>query len=454
MAKQKILIIGAGGGREHALGWKIAQSPMAGELFFARGNAGTANLGTNLDIKETEILKLIEFAKKEKIDLTLALSDDPLALGVVDEFRKASLRIWGPTKATSKLEWSKAFSKDFMRRHNLPTAKFEIFTDFDKAKKYVESQSLPIVVKASGLALGKGVVIAKTQDEAISALENMFVKKSFGESGNEVVIEEFLTGPEISIHVFSDGKNYKIFPSSQDHKRIGDGDVGPNTGGMGVIGPLPFVSQEMMQRIEKKIVAPTLQAMRNDGTPFEGILYPGLMLTKDGPKILEYNARFGDPECQAYMRLLDSDLLEILNACVDGKLNEIEIKWKKLFACNIALASGGYPGSYEKGKEIFGIAPLLAEEGAGGGNLKKHHLAFGTPPQKGGEDDIVIFHAGTKIVRQGLITTNGGRVLGISATGNTLEEALEKAYKAIEKISFEGMQYRRDIGKKALALSA
>lgn len=437
--KQKILIIGAGGGREHAVGWKVAQSPRAGQIFFASGNAGTVKIGINLDIKPTDIRGLLEFVKKEKVDLTLALSDDPLALGIVDEFRREGLRIWGPTKRAAELEWSKAFSKDFMRRHNLPTAKFEIFNDFEKAKEYAKEQSLPVVIKASGLALGKGVVIAQTIEEANNALENMMVKKVFGDSGSVVVIEEFLTGSEISIHAFSDGnsdnQHYKIFPASQDHKKIGEGDTGLNTGGMGVIAPLPFVDEAMMQRIDKEIVAPTLRGMAYDGTPFEGILYPGLILTKDGPKILEYNARFGDPEAQTYMRLLDSDILDIIDACIDKKLNEMEVRWKstlpaggQLCACNIVLASGGYPGNYEKGKVISGIEEVEMEK------------------------DIVVFHAGTKMENNKIIT-NGGRVLGVSAVSNTLEESLEKAYRAIKKISFEGMQYRKDIGKKALLLS-
>ncbi|MFA5791593.1 MAG: phosphoribosylamine--glycine ligase [Candidatus Paceibacterota bacterium] len=424
-ARQKILIIGSGG-REHAIGWKVAQSLNASQLFFTPGNAGTAKIGTNLEIKATDIAGLLDFAKKEKIDLTLALPDDPLALGIVDEFKKAGLRIFGPTKSATQIESSKAFSKNFMHRHNLPTAKFEIFNNFEKAKEYVLKQSFPIVIKASGLAFGKGVIICKNFSEANNALENIIIKKIFGESGNQVVIEEFLTGLEISIHAFSDGENYSIFPTSQDHKKIGEGDTGPNTGGMGTIAPLPFITKEFLKNIENNIVAETLSGMKNDGNSFEGLLYPGLMLTKDGPKILEYNARFGDPETQTYMRLLDTDILDIFNACVDGKLNEIEIKWKNLSACTIVLASGGYPGNYEKGKIISGITEIEKQ------------------------DDIIIFHAGTKM-EEGKLVTNGGRVLGVSTTGNNLEEALTKAYKAIESISFEGMQYRKDIGKKSLS---
>ncbi|MFH1201234.1 MAG: phosphoribosylamine--glycine ligase, partial [bacterium] len=325
-ARQKILIIGSGG-REHAIGWKVAQSKRVGQIFFAPGNGGTSKIGINVDIKTTDLAGLLEFAKRKKIDLTLALPDDPLALGIVDEFKKQGLRIWGPTKAASKLEWSKAFSKDFMRRHNLLTAKFETFNNFEKAKEYVSKQSLPIVIKASGLALGKGVIICQTLEEANQALLNILVKKVFGDSGNEVVIEEFLTGLEISFHAFSDGKNYKMFPPAQDHKKIGENDIGLNTGGMGTIAPLPFVTNELLKNIEEDIVAPTIDAMDRDGYSFLGVLYPGLMLTKNGPKILEYNARFGDPETQTYMRLLDTDILDIFNACIDGNLDKQEIKW-------------------------------------------------------------------------------------------------------------------------------
>ncbi len=446
--KQKILIIGSGG-REHAIGWKVAQSLKAGEIFFAPGNGGTSKIGTNVNIKTTDITGLLEFAKKEKIDLTLALPDDPIALGIVDEFQKEGLRIWGPTKAASKLEWSKAFSKDFMRQHNLPTARFEIFNDYEKAKEYVLKQNLPIVIKASGLALGKGVIICQTMKEADEALINMFIKKVFGDSGNEVVIEEFMNGPEISIHAFSDGKNYKMFPSSQDHKKIGENDVGLNTGGMGTIAPLPFTTETLLKTIKENIVAPTIEVMSKDGNPFLGVLYPGLILTENGPKILEYNARFGDPETQTYMRLLETDIVDIFDACIDGNLDKIEIKWKRGFACTIVLASGGYPENYEKGKVISGIDSPL-EEYPKGGVDKIHPPRLSATPQEG--NDVVIFHAGTKAVGENFVT-NGGRVLGISATGDTLQEALAKAYKAIEKISFEGMQYRRDIGQSALKIS-
>ena len=427
MPKQKILIIG-GGGREHAIGWKIKQSERCGELYFAPGNGGTLSLGTNVDIKATDIKALINFVKREKIDLTLAIPDDPLALGIVDEFQREGLRIFGPSKNAAQLEASKAFSKNFMKRHNLPTAKFEVFTDYELAKKYLKSHSLPVVVKVSGLALGKGVFICESLTDANEAIENILIKKTFGEAGNEIVIEEFMTGPEISTHAFTDGKSYSIFPTSQDHKRIGENDEGPNTGGMGTIAPLPFVDDELLRKIKNEIIAPTLNGMAEDENEFSGVVYPGLMLTNDGPKILEYNARFGDPETQTYMRLLDTDLLDIIDACIDKTLGKVAIKWKNLSACTIVLASGGYPENYEKGKIISGI--VEAEQ----------------------EKDIIVFQAGTKYDENKKLVTNGGRVLGVTAIGNNLEEALQNTYKAIEKISFDKMYYRKDIGKKTLAM--
>jgi phosphoribosylamine---glycine ligase len=415
--KQKILIIG-GGGREHAIGWKVSQSSRAGEIYFTPGNAGTALLGKNVDIKATDISGLVSLARAEKIDLTLALPDDPLALGIVDLFESKGLRIFGPNKAAAQLESSKAFAKGFMKRHGLPTARFEVFTDYESAKKYLHTQKLPIVVKASGLALGKGVVICRTREEAEAALENCLVKKIFGTAGEEVVIEEFLEGREISIHAFSDGENYSLFPASQDHKKIGEGNTGLNTGGMGTIAPL----DADMTQIEKEIIMPTFSALKKEGIEYKGVLYPGLILAPDGPKILEFNARFGDPETQTYMRLLETDILDIVDACIDGTLDQLQIKWKIEFACTIVLASGGYPGGYEKGKEIRGIEE--AEK----------------------NPEVVVFHAGTAKKDSKLITS-GGRVLGVSATGQSLETSLERAYRSATAISFEGMQYRKDIGK-------
>ncbi|MCE9549374.1 phosphoribosylamine--glycine ligase [Candidatus Nomurabacteria bacterium] len=427
MANQKILIIG-GGGREHAIGWKIKQGKRATQLYFTPGNAGTAQIGINLPLKATDISGLLNFAKEELIDLTLALPDDPLALGVVDTFQAENLRIWGPTKAASELEWSKAYAKDFMKRHNIPTAKYEVFTDYEKAKTYIEKGNLPIVIKASGLALGKGVTVAQTKEDATNFLKKVLLDKIFGSAGNEVVIEEYLSGVEISIHAISDGKNWKIFPASQDHKRIYDNNAGPNTGGMGTIAPIPFVDNALLARIEKEIIAPTIIGMAHEGRSFVGCLYPGIMLTKEGPKVFEFNSRFGDPETQTYMRLLDTDILDIFDASIDGKLADLKIGWKNISACNIAIASKGYPGDYEKGKIISGIKEVATEE------------------------NIVVFHAGTKLDENGNLLTNGGRVLGVSATGQNLKEALQNAYSAISKIKFEGMQYRSDIGKEALAM--
>ena len=466
----KLLIIG-GGGREHALAWKLKQSPKVGQIFIAPGNAGTAELGENVNIKATDVLALADFAEKNKIDFTVVGPDDALALGVVDEFQKRGLKIWGPSKQAAQIEWSKAFSKELMAKNNIPTAEFKTFTDYNKALEYIEKHfnhdssrsrpspnasegerrdlskskitdsslvrhlaehslgmeqdNSPIVIKASGLALGKGVTVCKTLDEAKQALKEAMVDKVFGDSGNQVVIEEFMTGIEFSVHAFCDGKNFKLLPTSQDHKTVFDDDKGPNTGGMGTIAPLPWVTDELMNEIAEKIIKPTLSGLRDVACPFMGLLYPGLMLTKDGPKVIEFNARFGDPETQSYMRLLKTDLLDILEACVDGKLNEINVQWENKFACCIALASGGYPGKYEKGFPITGIEE--AEK----------------------MDDVIVFHAGTA-VKDGKLVTNGGRVVGVTAIGNDLKSALDKAYSAIKLINFEGMHYRTDIGQKSL----
>lgn len=426
MQKMRVLLIG-GGGREHAIAWKLKQSPLLEKLYIAPGNAGTELLGENVPIQATEINELVSFAQKHKIDFVFVGPDDPLSMGIVDEFQRVNIPVFGPTKKASQLEWSKSFAKDFMRRNNIPTANYAVFSDLESAVSYVDKQSFPLVIKANGLALGKGVTIVHSREEAHSTLRRLLLDKIFGEAGSEVVVEEFLEGVEISVHVFSDGTTCRIFPTSQDHKRARDNDEGPNTGGMGVVAPLPFVSMEMLAQIDREIVTPTISAMKSEGTPFVGILYPGIMLTKNGPKVFEFNARFGDPETQVYVRLLESDLLEIVLACVNGNLSSVPIKWRKQSACNVVLAAGGYPGSYEKGELVRGL--IEANDIPG----------------------IVVFHAGTKI-SGGAVVTNGGRVLGVSALADTLPQALRLAYEAVDKIGFSGKQYRRDIGKKALII--
>ncbi|MFA6050199.1 MAG: phosphoribosylamine--glycine ligase [Candidatus Paceibacterota bacterium] len=417
-----ILVIG-GGGREHALGWKIKQSHKTEKLFFAPGNAGTATIGENAVLDPKNHSSVIEFCKENSVELVVIAPDDFLAAGLADSLLKAGIKAFGPTKAASELEWSKAFAKEFMVRHNIPTAAYKTFTDPNEAITYAETQSFPLAIKADGLALGKGVVIAESFEEAKDAIESMMEDGIHGDAGRIIVIEEFLTGREISTHAFCDGENVVMFPSSQDHKRIFEGDKGPNTGGMGTIAPLPWVTRELMERIKKEIVVPCIKAMKEEGKPFQGILYPGIMVTETGPKVIEFNARFGDPETQSYMRLLKTDLVDIMLACAEGALNEINIEWNEGAACCVVLASGGYPGTYEKGKEIAGLDTLSEEE--------------------------IIFHAGTKI-QDGKTVTSGGRVLGVTAIGTDLKDALEKAYKTSEKISFEGKQFRKDIGAKSL----
>lgn len=421
MDKKNVLII-ASGGREHALGWKLKQSEKVGKIYFAPGNAGTAKIGINTDIAALDFASQVEFAKTHDIALTIAGPDDILAAGVVDAFQNAGLKIFGPSKAAAQIEASKAFAKDLMQTEGIPTAKYQTFTDAEKAKAYIKEQGAPIVIKASGLALGKGVVVAMTLEEAEKAIEDAMVTKVFGEAGSEVVIEEFLQGPEVSIHAFSDGENVALYPTSRDHKPIFEGNKGPNTGGMGTIAPLPEISSEQLETIKKTIVIPAIEGMKKRGIPFVGTLYPGLMMTKDGPKVIEFNCRFGDPEFESYMRLLKSDIYDILVACVDGTLADLTIEWHDQFACCIILASAGYPASSQKGIAIHGLETA--------------------------KEDAVVFHLGTKQDGENIVT-NGGRVLGVTAVGNTLDEALDKAYSAIGEngIHFEGMQYRKDIGR-------
>ena len=413
------VLITGGGGREHALAWKIKQSPKVKNVFVAPGNAGTALIAQNVPATTTE--EIITWLKNNAVDLVIVGPDSHLADGIVDKLEKLGIAVFGPTKAAAEIEWSKSFAKKFMKDEGIPTAAYEIFNDIEKAKIYLEAQTFPLVIKASGLAFGKGVVIAGSHLEAEAALDKMMGSKIFGEAGSEVVIEEFLQGDEISSHAFCDGENAILFPPAQDHKRIFDGDQGPNTGGMGSVVPVPFVTTLQMKEIEEQVIIPTIKALKKIGRPFKGILFPGIMLTKSGPKVIEFNARFGDPETQSYMRLLETDLVEILLACVQVNLGNVDVKWSHQAACCVVCASEGYPGEYEKGKVIEGL----------------------TTTQK----DVVVFHAGTKNDGKNILT-NGGRVLGVTAVRDSLPESLQKAYDAVETISFEGMQYRKDIGFK------
>ncbi len=422
-----ILIIGSGG-REHALAWKIKQSPKCGKLYIAPGNAGTALEGENvpLNIKNNQVV--VDFCKEKGIGLVVVAPDDQLAQGMVDALAAAGVKAFGPTKAAAKLEWSKAFAKEFMKRHGIPTAQSETFSSFEEAYQRVTTmQRWPIVIKADGLALGKGVVIAQNKKEAEDALRSFMSGEFFGESGKTIVVEEFLEGMEVSIHAFCDGKTTKLFPVSRDHKRIFDGNKGPNTGGMGVIAPVSGLPEGFLETVREKIVLPAISGMAKEGNPFQGVLYPGLMLTKDlpaqagGPKVLEFNARFGDPECESYMRLLESDLIDIMLVCIEGTLASEDIRWSKNSAITVMLASKGYPGTYEKGFPIEGLQEAAMDS------------------------SVVVFHAGT--AQKGAeVVTAGGRVLGVSTTGVTLEEARIRAYAAVEKIHFEGKQNRSDIG--------
>jgi len=425
VAKRTVLVVGSGG-REHALAWKLAQSPQVGKIYVAPGNAGTAQLAENLPIEATDILALLKFAQSSKVDLTVVGPDDPLAMGVVDEFRSAGLPIFGPTKAAAQIEASKAFAKDLMTRQQVPTAKFRSFSDYAKAKDYLKTQKLPLVIKADGLALGKGVFICKNTQEAESALADIMLKKRFGATGGQVVIEELVTGQEISIHALCDGTSTAIFPTAQDHKPIGEGNTGPNTGGMGAIAPVPWVAPEMVKQMTEGTIDPVLKGLTKNNTPYTGCLYPGLMVSPNGNfNVLEYNARFGDPETQVYMRLLDSDLYEILHACIDGTLDQVDIKWHSGFAVTVVLASGGYPGEYHKGLPISGLEVASQLPG------------------------IELFHAGTSMKNDSCISS-GGRVLNVTATGETLKQALDRTYEAVGQIQFENMYYRLDIGAKAL----
>ena len=416
----KILVVG-GGGREHAIVKKLAQSKKNPKIYVAPGNAGTEEIATNVAISVMDFDSLADFAKKEKIDLTVVGMDDPLVGGIVDRFEAEGLRVFGPRKNAAILEGSKAFSKDLMKKYGIPTAAYENYCDPQKALKYLETVNYPIVLKADGLALGKGVLICKTFEEAKSGIEELMIDKSFGDAGNTIVIEEFLQGREVSVLSFVDGTHYALMTSAQDHKRAKDGDEGLNTGGMGTFSPSPFYTEEVDRYCKEHIYQKTVDAMRAEGREFKGIIFYGLMLTKSGVKVLEYNARFGDPETQVVLVRMENDIIDVFEACIDGCLDKIDLKFEDNAAVCVVLASDGYPLKYEKGKKIKGLE-----------NFE-------------GKTDIFAFHAGTKKVN-GDVLTNGGRVLGITATAPTLKEARDKAYEATKLVEFENKYMRNDIG--------
>lgn len=419
----KVLIVGSGG-REHAIAWKVAQSKKVDKIYCAPGNAGISEVAECVPIGAMEFDKLVAFAKEKEIDLTVIGMDDPLVGGIVDVFEKEGLRVFGPRKNAAILEGSKAFSKDLMKKYNIPTAAYETFTDPEKALEYLETAKMPIVLKADGLALGKGVLICQTLEEAKEGVKTLMMDKKFGSAGDEIVIEEFMTGREVSVLSFVDGNIVKIMSSAQDHKRAKDGDQGLNTGGMGNFSPSPFYTKEVDEFCKKYIYQPTVDAMKAEGRPFKGVIFFGLMLTPDGPKVLEYNARFGDPEAQVVLPRLENDIVDVFEACIDGTLDQVDLKFDndRATVC-VILASDGYPVEYKKGFPIEGLEKFK------------------------GKDDYYVFHSGTKFNENGQIVTNGGRVLGVTATGKDLKEARKKAYEATKWISFENKYMRHDIGK-------
>ena len=417
----KVLIVGSGG-REHAIAWSVAKSPKVDKIYCAPGNAGIAEFAECVNIKAMEFDKLVAFAKENAIDLTIIGMDDPLVGGVVDAFESEGLRVFGPRKNAAIIEGSKAFSKDLMKKYKIPTAAYENFTDPDEAIKYLETAKMPIVLKADGLALGKGVLICNTLEEAKEGVKTLMLDKQFGDAGNEIVIEEFMTGREVSVLAFCDGKTIKCMTSAQDHKRAKDGDQGLNTGGMGTFSPSPFYNDEVEAFCEKYVYQPTIDAMAVEGRPFTGILFTGLMLTEDGPKVLEYNARFGDPEAQVVLPRMKNDIIDVMEACIDGKLSDVELEFEDNAAVCVVLASDGYPEKYDKGFEIKGLDTFKDKDG------------------------YYVFHAGTKFDGDKIVT-NGGRVLGVVAKGEDLKAARANAYKATEWIDFANKYKRNDIGK-------
>ncbi|MDO9465098.1 MAG: phosphoribosylamine--glycine ligase [bacterium] len=420
----KVLVIGSGG-REHALVWKIAQSLRVSKIYCAPGNAGISQKAECVPIKAENISELIRFAEEKEIDLTVVGPEASLTKGIVDEFEKRNLRVFGPSKGASQLEGSKIFAKEIMLEAGVPTGKCEVFEDSDRAAQYIKSQPVPIVVKADGLAAGKGVIVAKTKEEALEAVELIMVKRAFGKAGDKIMIEECLVGEEASILAFCDGESFIPMVASQDHKAIYDGDKGPNTGGMGAYSPAPVINEDMMKTISSQVFQPIINKMEKKGMSYKGVLYAGLMITESGLKVLEFNVRFGDPETQVILPRLKTDLIDIMESCIDGKLNEASIEWRNETAVCVVIASGGYPGPYKKGEKIIGIKQ--AEE----------------------LQDVVVFHAGTVLAGVD-IATSGGRVLGVTALGANIEQAIDKAYKAVGEIHFNKMYFRSDIADKAL----
>lgn len=418
----KVLVIG-GGGREHAIVWKLSQSDKVTTIYCAPGNGGIEALATCVNISATDIPQLTDFAVTNKIDLTIVGMDDPLMLGIVDAFEAKGLRVFGPRQNAAILEGSKVFAKDLMKKYDIPTASYEVFHDVDLAQEFLEKSKYPVVLKADGLALGKGVLICHTKSEAMDGLQDIMVSKKFGDAGNTMVVEEFIEGPEVSVLSFCDGETVIPMVSAQDHKRAFDNDKGLNTGGMGTFSPSKFYTDEVHEFCVKNIYAKSLQAMKSEGRPFTGIIFFGLMLTKDGPKVLEYNARFGDPEAQVVLPRLKTDLVDIVEAAIDGKLDQINLEWDERATVCVVLASGGYPVSYDKGYTITGLEKQKAKE------------------------DLLVFHAGTQKVEE-TIVTNGGRVLGLTAFGVNIEAARIAAYKAVEDVNFIKKQFRTDIGIK------
>lgn len=424
----KVLVVGAGG-REHALLWKISQSQRlkspGSQIFCAPGNAGIAQIAECINIKAEDIQGLLSFAKEKLIDLTVVGPEVPLTLGIVDEFEKAGLRVFGASRRAAEIEGSKAFSKALMKKYGIPTAEYEVFTDKEKALSYVKKIGAPIVVKASGLAAGKGVIVASTLDEAVDAVNEIMGNRAFGAAGDEVVIEEFLEGEEVSLLAFTDGKTVVPMPSAQDHKRVYDNDEGPNTGGMGVYSPAPVLTEALLSKVMKEIMMPTVEGMAAEGRLYKGVLYAGLMITKKGPTTLEFNARFGDPETQPLMMRMKSDILDVMDAVIDGRLAGMTVEWDKRASVCVVMAAGGYPGDYGKGHEISGLNDAA------------------------GLDDVMVFHAGTAL-KDSKIVTNGGRVLGVTALGTDIQDAIDRAYMAVSKIRWDGVHYRKDIGRRAI----